>query len=121
MSSDWGLNTLNPYIGIKSAISRGHQSVKVKDAVEMYTINAAFAMRQEHVAGSLATGKDADFVVIDTDIIDQNNADVIHKTRVLQTFWKTAIIMEVVPMIIIAMPTHESVLQTNLGVTYFAK
>lgn len=51
----------------------------------MYTINAAFAMRQEHVVGSLATGKDADLVVIDTDIMDQNNEDVIHKTRVLQT------------------------------------
>eukprot|EP00105_Crassostrea_gigas_P026205 XP_011447043.1 PREDICTED: uncharacterized protein LOC105341974 [Crassostrea gigas] len=85
LSSDWDVSTPNPFIGIQNAISRGHQSVKVKDAVEMYTINAAYAMRQEHVVGSLATGKDADFIVIDTDIIDQNNEDVIHKTRVLQT------------------------------------
>uniref|UniRef100_A0A8W8J4M9 Amidohydrolase 3 domain-containing protein n=1 Tax=Magallana gigas TaxID=29159 RepID=A0A8W8J4M9_MAGGI len=85
LSSDWDVSTPNPFIGIQNAISRGHQSVKVKDAVEMYTINAAYAMRQEHVVGSLATGKDADFIAIDTDIIDQNNKDVIHKTRVLQT------------------------------------
>ncbi|XP_052711165.1 putative amidohydrolase YtcJ [Crassostrea angulata] len=85
LSSDWDVSTINPFVGIQNAISRGHQSVNVKDAVEMYTINAAFAMRQEHVVGSLATGKDADLVVIDTDIMDQNNEDVIHKTRVLQT------------------------------------
>lgn len=85
LSSDWDVSTINPFVGIQNAISRGHQSVKVKDAVEMYTINAAFAMRQEHVVGSLATGKDADFVVIDTNIMDQSNADVIYKTRVLQT------------------------------------
>ncbi|XP_062566738.1 uncharacterized protein LOC134229051 [Saccostrea cucullata] len=86
LSSDWDVSTINPFVGIQNAISRGHQSVSVKDAVEMYTINAAFAMRQENIVGSLKTGKDADFIVIDTDILDPGNADVISQTRVLRTF-----------------------------------
>ena len=43
----------------------------------MYTINAAFAMRQETVTGSLKVGKEADLIVVDTDIfnIDYNDID----------------------------------------------
>lgn len=68
LSSDRDVSTPNSFTGIQNAISRGYQSVKVKDAVEMYTINAAYAMRQEQMDGPLATEK-----------------DVIHKTRVLKT------------------------------------
>ena len=85
LSSDWDVSTINPFVGIQHAIDRGHQSVSVKDAVEMYTINAAYAMRQDHVVGSIETGKDADFVVIDTNIMDPRNAGVISQTKVLQT------------------------------------
>lgn len=49
----------------------------------MYTINAAFVMRQETTTGSLKVGKMADFVVIDQDPF-KLNVD-IAKTKVLQT------------------------------------
>ena len=35
----------------------------------MYTVNGAFSMRQEERTGHLAVNKDADFVVIDRDIL----------------------------------------------------
>lgn len=54
--------------------------------VELYTINAAYAMRQEHVVGSLATGKDADFIVIDTDI-DKTTRMSFIKLEFSKLFW----------------------------------
>lgn len=49
----------------------------------MYTINAAFAMRQNHLTGSLEVGKAADLIVIDTDIFE--HAELIRSAKVLQT------------------------------------
>lgn len=51
----------------------------------MYTINGAYAMRQEDVTGSLAVGKAADLVVIDTDILKKENELFIADTWVIQT------------------------------------
>jgi predicted amidohydrolase YtcJ len=85
LSSDWDVSDLNPFIGLQHAIFRGHQSVSIKSAIEMYTINAAYAMRQEDIVGSLQVGKHADLVVIDKDILNPSNAGSIYKTRVLQT------------------------------------
>ncbi len=36
----------------------------------MYTINAAYSMRQEDKVGSLEAGKEADFIVVDKDIFN---------------------------------------------------
>ncbi|CAG2202931.1 unnamed protein product [Mytilus edulis] len=69
LSSDWDVSDLNPFIGIQHAVERGHQSVSIKQAIEMYTINGAYAMRQENIVGSLENGKEADFVVIDSDVM----------------------------------------------------
>ena len=57
LSSDWDVSDLNPFVGIQHATERGNQSVSVKIAIEMYTVNPAFAMRQENEVGSLVAGK----------------------------------------------------------------
>ena len=60
----------------------------LQEAVEMYTINGAYVMRQENKTGSLEVGKEADFVVIDRDIFELFEAgDIreIKRTNVLQT------------------------------------
>lgn len=87
LSSDWDVSDLNPFIGIQHATQRGHQAVSVKTAVEMYTINAAYVMRQENRVGSLVAGKEADFIVLDQDIFDIPTSQ-ISETTVLQTVVK---------------------------------
>lgn len=70
LSSDWDVSSLNPFISIQHATQRGSQSISVKSAIEMRTINAAYAMRQENEVGCLSAGMAADFVVINKDILN---------------------------------------------------
>jgi predicted amidohydrolase YtcJ len=54
----------------------------------MRTINSAYVMRQEDRTGSLKVGKDADLLIIDTDIFDkeiQGDWQAIRSTKVLDT------------------------------------
>ena len=54
----------------------------------MYTINGAYAMRQEDKTGSLVEGKVADFVVVDKDIfeLERNGMiDEIKETKIKMT------------------------------------
>jgi predicted amidohydrolase YtcJ len=53
--------------------------------VDAYTINAAFALKQERTTGSLESGKRADFIVLDRDIFAIDPFD-LHDTRVLSTY-----------------------------------
>ena len=50
----------------------------------MYTINSAYAMRQEKVTGSLVVGKEANLIVVDRDIFGIAEDD-LDKAVVLQT------------------------------------
>lgn len=87
LSSDYDVNPVNPFVGIQNATQRGPESVDVKSAIEMYTINGAFVMRQEDRVGSLERGKEADFIVIDQDILKLNPKH-ISKTKVLETYFR---------------------------------
>ncbi|KAJ8297769.1 hypothetical protein KUTeg_024300 [Tegillarca granosa] len=87
LSSDYDVNPVNPFVGIQNATQRGPESVDVKSAIEMYTINGAFVMRQEDRVGSLERGKEADFIVIDQDILKINPKH-ISKTKVLETYFR---------------------------------
>lgn len=91
LSSDWDVNELNPFEGMKRAVSRGDQSVSLKKAIEMYTINGAIAMRQEHLVGSLEVGKEADFVVIDKDIMNIDT-EIISNLKVRMTVLRGKIV-----------------------------
>ncbi|HDP99886.1 MAG TPA: amidohydrolase, partial [bacterium] len=44
------------------------QKISVEEALRAYTIDAAFALFEEKIKGSLEAGKLADFVMIDQDI-----------------------------------------------------
>lgn len=81
LSSDWNVSTLNPFVGISHAISRAQQAISLEQALAAYTINAAYAMKQEHLVGSLETGKRADLIMLDRDLF-KSSASQINQTKV---------------------------------------
>lgn len=79
--SDWTVAPINPLLGIYAAVTRRtldgvnpggwfpEQKISVKQAIECYTINNAFAAFEENEKGSIVAGKLADFVVLSDDIL----------------------------------------------------
>lgn len=94
--SDWPVVTLNPWIGIQTAVTRQtidgkpaggwtpDQRVTLEQAIEAYTRGAAYAGRREKMEGSLEPGKLADLIVVSQDLFKIEPHE-ISKTRVLLT------------------------------------
>lgn len=82
--SDWPVVTLNPWEGIQTAVTRQtsegtpvagfvpKQRLTVEQAVDGYTVGAAFAGRREKTEGSLEVGKLADLIIVSQNIFDVN-------------------------------------------------
>jgi predicted amidohydrolase YtcJ len=80
--SDWPVVTLNPFEGIQTAVTRQttdgtpkegfvpSQRLTVAQAVEGYTLGAAFAGHHEKTEGSLAAEKVADIIIVDRNIFE---------------------------------------------------
>ncbi|MEP6884444.1 MAG: amidohydrolase [Gammaproteobacteria bacterium] len=93
--SDWGVSSFDPFIAIEHGITRAEgrgrptllpeQGLTLQDMVDAYTINAAFALKQEHITGSIEVGKRGDFVVLDRDIFASDPFD-LHDTKVIATY-----------------------------------
>ncbi|TMP37286.1 amidohydrolase [Pseudoalteromonas rubra] len=84
LSSDWNVSPFNPFIGLSNAVSRQPQAITLAQAIEAYTLNSAYAMRQEQRVGSIEAGKLADLVVIDRDLFEAN-ATQIRNAQVVMT------------------------------------
>ncbi len=67
--SDFYITELNPIKGIDAAenIHYRNEALSRKDAIKLYTINAAKLSKDENRIGSLKEGKQADFVICDND------------------------------------------------------
>ncbi|HEX4389633.1 MAG TPA: amidohydrolase [Steroidobacteraceae bacterium] len=93
--SDWDVSSFNPFEAMECAVTRresrgsepllAEQSLPLQAVVDAYTINAAFALKQERLTGSLERGKRADLVVLDRDIFALDPFE-LHNTRVLLTY-----------------------------------
>jgi predicted amidohydrolase YtcJ len=68
--SDCPMEPLNPFSGIRAAISReffAQERITFDDALRLYTTNAAYASFEESNMGSIETGKLADFAILSRD------------------------------------------------------
>lgn len=96
-SSDFPGETLNPFYGMYAAVTRQdpegnppngwhpEQRVTLSEALRGYTTEGAYAEFEESQKGSIATGKLADFTVIDQDISKIPAKDIL-SIKVLRTF-----------------------------------
>jgi predicted amidohydrolase YtcJ len=94
--SDWPVVTLNPWEGIQMAVTRQtregkpeagflpEQRLTVGEAVEGYTLGAAFAGRREKWEGSLEAGKLADLTIVSQNIFEIDPHK-IGETKVVKT------------------------------------
>jgi predicted amidohydrolase YtcJ len=93
--SDWNVSSFDAFAAMEHAITRAEnrgkpallpeQSLRLQDMVDAYTINAAFALKQERTTGSLETGKRGDFILLDRDIFSIDPFE-LHATRVMATY-----------------------------------
>ncbi len=95
--SDFPVELPNPFYGLHAAVTRQDrdnqpkggwipvENMSVKQALESFTISAAYANRRENELGSLEPGKWADFILVDQDIFNIPKQD-IWKTQVLETW-----------------------------------
>jgi predicted amidohydrolase YtcJ len=103
--SDWPVVTLNPWEGIQTAVTRQthdgkpaggfvpSQKLTVAQAIEGYTIDAAYAGHLEKTEGSLETGKVADVIMIDRNIFEVD-PHTIDQTKVVLTIVGGKIVYE---------------------------
>lgn len=71
--SDWSVVTLNPFLGIETAVTSRiltgktwmpHEAITVDQALKAYTVDGAYAMKMETEIGQIAKGFRADFLIL---------------------------------------------------------
>ena len=97
LGSDWSVAPLSPLLGVDAAVNRRtldgkhpggwfpEQKITVAEAIEGYTLTAAYAAFQEKQRGSLEVGKLADLVVLSRDILAEAERDRLAEAEVLLT------------------------------------
>jgi predicted amidohydrolase YtcJ len=94
--SDWPVVTLNPWTGVQNAVTRQtregkpeggwlpQERVSLEQAIEGYTLGAAFAGHREKDEGSIEVGKLADLILLKQDLFKAKPGE-IADTQVLMT------------------------------------
>lgn len=93
-ASDWPVSSPNPWAAMAQAVTReGEKGVlNAEERLDRetmfyaYTLNAARTIGQEKSIGSLAAGKQADFIVLDRDVF-KVDAKALAETQVLKTYF----------------------------------
>ena len=89
------INPYNPFLGMWTTITRRakwhegrlhpEEALTRRQAIEFYTRLNAHVIRWEKEIGSLESGKRADFIIVDRDLLDCSEDD-LRTTRVLETW-----------------------------------
>ncbi|WP_425614307.1 amidohydrolase [Anatilimnocola sp. NA78] len=97
------INPYNPFLGMATTITRNarwydgrfhpEESLSREQAIRFYTTNNAYLLFLEDEVGSLETGKQADLIVLDRDLLTCPETD-IAGTKVLQTYLAGKLIYE---------------------------
>ena len=94
--SDWSVVTLNPWPGVQNLLTRQttegnppggwntYECITLEQAIEGYTLGAAYAGRREKTEGSLEPGKLADLIIVSQDLF-RTDPHKVGKTEVLLT------------------------------------
>ena len=86
LSSDWDAGPLPPLGTIQRSLTREENAVlDLETAIELQTVNAAYALGHDDNTGSIEVGKYADFVVLDQDLFELDVKE-IDSTEILATF-----------------------------------
>lgn len=91
-ASDWPVSTANPFRAIYQAETRkgpegvldANQRIPREAMLYAYTLNAALALAEQDRIGSIAPGKQADFALLDRDVLTVS-AEQARDTKVLWT------------------------------------
>jgi predicted amidohydrolase YtcJ len=98
-NTDWPVVGLNPFVGIAAATNRqaadgsyedgwlADEKIRLSQALSAYTATPAYARGNEKFAGKLASGYNADFIVIDQNPFDLDSEE-LKNLKILQTFHK---------------------------------
>jgi predicted amidohydrolase YtcJ len=88
IGTDWMLPpTPNLFPALAGMLDHGDESVELELALQMLTVNGAIAVGQQDRWGTLETGKDATFIVLDRNLFE-TEPEAIADTQVLQTFFQ---------------------------------
>jgi predicted amidohydrolase YtcJ len=97
--SDWSVSSPNPFEEMETAITRlgalgdttepflPEEAITLAQALDAFTINAAYVNRLEKDTGSLEVGKRADLAVLDRNLFDIEPAE-LSDTKVLVTLFE---------------------------------
>lgn len=95
LSQDYPSAPINPFPHLHAAVTRSNvgeteilgsekDKLSVAQAIKAYTLDAAYQVRAESYSGSLETGKHADFIILDRNLLEIPEDDIV-KTKVLRT------------------------------------
>ena len=80
-------DSINPFAGLHKLVNPPQSSEKLSrvQALSLYTLNSAYANRQENYLGNLEADKLADFILIDNDYFEVKSSE-IKNIKVLETW-----------------------------------
>jgi predicted amidohydrolase YtcJ len=94
-----------PWYGMEATVTRGipgkpdvpkmspEQALTVEEAIIAYTINTAWSLMIDEETGSIETGKWADMIVLNHNLLEIPESD-IHKTEVQKTIFKGEVVYQ---------------------------